>query len=404
VHPELRPLEPERFGELVAAIDAAFGDAPRPELVERWREVVELDRAVAVADGGRIVGGATVASMRVSAPGGDLPMAGITALGVAPTHRRRGLGTAIVRRCLEGARERGEPVAGLWASESRIYGRHGFGIATRSCSFELETAHAGFDRPVDEAGEIVLLPEAEAFAAMGPIYEALRPAQPGMPARPEAVWPVRFHEDEAPGDPPLFYAVHEGSSGRDAYAAYRVRPDWSGGIARHTVEVEELLATTPGGWAAMWRFVLDLDLAAVVLGRGRPPDDPLWSLLADPRRMRMGVRDGMWLRAVDVAAALSGRRYGAEDALVLEVRDPACPWNDGRFLLEGGPDGASCRPTDRDPDLALEAAHLGGALLGGGSFGALLRAGAIVEERPGAAARADRMFRHAPAPWCPGEF
>jgi predicted acetyltransferase len=223
-------------------------------------------------------------------------------------------------------------------------------------------------------------------------------------ARPDGVWPIRFHGDEGPGDPPVVYALREGGAGPDGYAAYRVRPDWSEGIARHVVEVEELLATTPEGWAGIWRFVLDLDLVGMVRAWLRPPDDPLLRLLADPRRAGVRVRDGLWLRPVDVRAALAGRRYGVEGEVVFEVRDPALPSNDARVRLEGGPEGAACAPTGGGTDLVLDVEHLAAAFLGDASFGAMLRAGEIEEARPGAAARADRMFLHRPAPWCPGEF
>ncbi|HWO70662.1 MAG TPA: GNAT family N-acetyltransferase [Actinomycetota bacterium] len=401
---ELRTARPEEFPELCRAVGSGFGEVPDERTIERWLPATELDRAWAALDGGRIVGGATASSMRISVPGGEVPMCGITSLGVSPSHRRRGIGAALLARCLEQARERGEPVAGLWASESRIYRRFGFGVATRACRFELDTAHAAFARPAPAGGSVRLLGEDEAFEAFAPLYEALRASQPGMPARPGVVWPLRFHEDEGPGDPPLVYALHEGGAGPDGYAAYRVRPDWGEGIARHVVEVEELLATTPEGWAGIWRFVLDLDLVETVRAWLRPPDDPLSWLLADPRRAGVRVRDGLWLRPVDVRAALAGRRYGVEGEVVFDVRDPALPSNEGRVRLEGGPEGAACAPTGAGPDLVLGAEHLAAAFLGDASFGAMVRVGEIEEGRSGAAARADRMFLHRPAPWCPGEF
>jgi len=225
-----------------------------------------------------------------------------------------------------------------------------------------------------------------------------------MPARPGVVWPLRFHEDEGSGDPPLVYALHEGGAGPDGYAAYRVRPDWGEGIARHVVEVEELLATTPEGWAGIWRFALDLDLVGTVRAWLRPPDDPLSRLLADPRRADVRVRDGVWLRLVEVRAALAGRRYGVEGEVVFEVRDPMLPWNEGRLRLEGAPEGAACSRTRAAPELVVDVEHLAAAFLGDASFGAMLRAGEIEEDRPGAAARADRMFLHRPALWSPAEF
>ena len=132
--------------------------------------------------------------------------------------------------------------------------------------------------------------------------------------------------------------------------------------------------------------------------------DPLLSLLAEPRRLRLTVRDGVWVRLVDVPAALESRRYAAEDRIVLEVRDDFCPWNDGRVALEGGADGAACVRTDASPDLMLSSAELAAAYLGGTTIGHLARAGRVDEETPGALRRADAMLRWDPAPWCPEMF
>jgi predicted acetyltransferase len=164
------------------------------------------------------------------------------------------------------------------------------------------------------------------------------------------------------------------------------------------------MALTTDAYVALWRFCFDMDLAGKFEGWGRPVDEPLLHLLAHPRALRFGLGDGLWLRLVDVAGALAARRYSAEGQLTLEVRDAFCPWNEGRFVLEGGPDGARCRTGGDEPDLLVDAADLGAAYLGGARFGTLHRAGRVEEVTAGALARADAMFTWDPPPWCPHVF
>jgi predicted acetyltransferase len=123
-------------------------------------------------------------------------------------------------------------------------------------------------------------------------------------------------------------------------------------------------------------------------------------LLADPRRLKQTFNDASWIRVVDVPAALSARTYSADDGLVIQVRDPFLDWNDGKVLLEGGPEGAQCTQTDREPDITLSAADLGAAYLGGVKFQTMSHAGRVEENTPGALRRADAMFATDLMPWC----
>jgi predicted acetyltransferase len=185
---------------------------------------------------------------------------------------------------------------------------------------------------------------------------------------------------------------------------YRTKGDWSQGFANGTAEIVEMLAANTDAYAALWRYVFDLDLMGRTTAWLRPVDEPLVHMLADPRRLRFRIEDGLWVRLVDVPTALAGRRYAAEQRIVLDVEDSFCPWNEARFALEGGPDGAECRPSDADADLMLTAADLAAVYLGGVRFDALRQAGRVVENVPGAVRKADAMFTWDPAPWCPDMF
>jgi predicted acetyltransferase len=205
--------------------------------------------------------------------------------------------------------------------------------------------------------------------------------------------------DEEKSNPKRFVALElEGSV--QAYAIYRQFPAFEEGTSNARLEVVEAVGTTPQATAEIWRFLLDIDWYATLESSLLPVDHPLFLLLAYPRRLRFRMGDGLWVRLVDLGAALSRRAYSADGSIVFEVRDAVCPWNEGRWRLEGG---AASR-TDAAADIALDVDALGSAYLGAVSF-AQLRDGLRSEElRGGAVELADALFAWRPLPWCPEIF
>jgi len=195
------------------------------------------------------------------------------------------------------------------------------------------------------------------------------------------------------GKEPINDVVHEADGHADGYAAYRIR--------ERKVVVNKLISATDEAYTALWGYCFGVDLMTGVEARGRPVDDPLPWMLADPRQLKRSVHDQMWLRLVDVMAALSGRGYSEEGRLVIEVKDESCPWNQGRLELEGGRDGAECKATTAAPDLGLRASTLSTAYLGAVPMTTLARAGLVEEYTAGALARADRMLSTSVQPWWP---
>jgi predicted acetyltransferase len=222
--------------------------------------------------------------------------------------------------------------------------------------------------------------------------------RPGVFQKPHHQWE---RESQAPehrqgGQGGIFYIAYEDGGKVEGYARYRINGN--------TLTVNELMATTPEANTALWRFCFDVDLTTCTEAERRPVDDPLPWLLADPRQLQRSTRDGLWLRLVDVGAALQLRRYMESGRLVLEVRDDLCPWNAGRFELEGSSEGASCRATDLAPDLVIPVNNLASTYLGGVTFSTLAQAGLVEEHTPGALLRADRMFAVRYQPWTPHNF
>ncbi|MGH9115921.1 MAG: GNAT family N-acetyltransferase, partial [Acidimicrobiales bacterium] len=410
---EVRKLGSGEQEDFVRSVRVPFlapvtGDPEDGEDVRRGAAKRETDRAWVAVDGGRFVANACVYSMDVTvpgAPGEPAPlarMAGVSAVGVHPTHRRRGLLRRLMAEMLDDARERGEPLAGLIASESVIYGRFGFGHATDMTELTIDSRASRFDVPAPRVA-IRLVDRDEAAKILPDLYDRQRRGRAGEPNRSEHVWEgvIADRPDRRRGGSGVFFAVCD-----EGYVAYRAHDgvDKRSELAR--VVIEELRGLTPEVESALWRFVLDLDLVGEVNARRRPVDEPLRWRLADPRQLRVAdVYDRLHLRLLDVPAALEARRYLREGRLVLDVlppavdegaRDPA----PGTWVLEAGPDGASCRQARAGdaPDLRLGVGDLGSVYLGGFPASLLAAAGRVEELTPGSLTVADALFAARPAP------
>jgi predicted acetyltransferase len=397
----IRTIEPSELREYFSVVDTAFGGHVDDAFFAFHRPHIEIDRSHAAIDGDAIVGAAGVTSFLMTVPGAELPVAGVTGVGVLPTHRRRGVNTALMRAQLDDIRERGESVAALYASQGSIYGRYGYGIASLSAAIDLETRRSAFGPWYAPSGRVRLFDRDEAVGAFLPVHEAVRRERPGMVRLDEAGFAYRLDDRfrDWDGPKPGFFAGHETDGRVDAYAQYRIKHEWET-VPRNEVVLEDLVATSPQAYADMWRYVLDLDLMFRVTSWNRPSDDPLLHLVLEPRALRFRLKDALWIRLVDVERALSARAYRTRETIVVEVHDAFCPWNDGRYRLETAPQDAACRRTDADPDLVLGAAELGAMFLGGTGPAVLRRAGRVEERTAGAVERAAAAFAWDPAPWC----
>jgi predicted acetyltransferase len=393
----------DEFSSAVFAIGQYFGMTPTEERMQRFLDQITAERMHAAWSNGSIVGGAGAFKFNLSVPGGDLATAGVSVVGVYPTHRRRGVLRSLMRAQLDDAHERGEPLAALWASEETIYGRFGYGLASFCGEIKLAHEYTAFAQPFEPEGTIRFLEPDDARDALPPVYERVRQLWPGMFSRDDLWWEQRElkdPEERREGAGPKRWVAYERDGSIDAYACYRHKPGWDEGSTVAQLQVVEALAATPTAERDLWAYLLSIDWKATLSAFLLPPDHALFLLLATPRRTRYRMGDGLWVRLVDVGAALSGRKYSADGAVVFDVHDDFCPWNTGRWKLE---DGAAAR-TDEDADIALSAQTLGSAYLGGVPFAALARAGRAEELTDGALMRADGLFRWDRHPWCPEIF
>ncbi len=368
------------------------------------RPLYLMSRSFGACEGKEVVGTAAAWPCDMVVPGGArVDAAAVTGVGVLPTHTRRGILTNLMRSQLEDVADQGQPVAILYASESIIYGRFGYGIATSGASLSLETRHGRFLEPFDDPGRVRLVTRADALQLFPSIFDEFDRDRPGSISRPIVRWAHPFMYGPAPeGEPtpPEFYVVHEDAKGKlDGAMAYEIldRDSWWGKPGY--IELHDLFGS-PSAYVSLWRHALDLDLADGVKFHMRKPDEPLRWMLADPRRLEMKLEDQLWLACSTCRAPWRRAPTGDRASSSLDVADPFLG-RGGRFEIDSAESGqATCKPSRRSADLEMTIADLGAAYLGGVSFAALAAAGRVSEQRAGALARADQLFSHHPLPWC----
>jgi predicted acetyltransferase len=398
---ELRPIRPDEVNAHTDATARAFYDELHPDARTLWAAECEPERTLDAFEDGEIVATSGLLTRELTVPGGVVAMAGVTSVGVRADHRRQGLLGRMMRGHLEAIRARGtEAVATLWASEATIYGRYGFAIGARCADLTVRSPDARLDGVGLPRPRLALADDARAQLAA--IHDAVRPTWPGMLSRSPTEWNHRLRdlEHERAGRSRLQAALLD-----DGYAVYAVRKGQTDdGLPDSVVELRELVARTPEAHAALWAFLLGLELTRRVFWEEAPVDEPIVHRLGDPRAASVTVFDSIWVRLVDVAPALARRTYRAPVDVVLEVADTVLPHNAGRLRLTGDEHGARCVPTADAADLALDVRDLGAVYLGGTPLGSLAAAGRVRELTPGALASADRALRAAREPWCPEVF
>lgn len=374
------------FVDTVHTAFARFPETPDENGGGLWWSALEIDRGVLAEIDGTAVGTATAYSFELTLPGEVVvPAAGISAVGVLPTHRRRGVLTEMMRFQLAELRERDEFLSVLLATEGTIYGRFGYGPATYTRRMTVQRSQSAF-RTEPARGEIEVLQRSEATAIMSGIYDRYRRTQPGALSRPTRWWQL------GAGMPPVAPAPRYVAVHRDGYASY-TRDDG-------TLTVDEIIAGDDEVFAALARFALDHDLVTEVVFKHLPTGHPLRWRLADFNAGQLSSEiDWLWVRLLDVPRALEARRYLDDGELVLNVTDPFLGEH-GRHLLTIADGRAVCTRTDREPDLSLDVRDLGSIYLGGTAASTLIRAGHIRAHSAKAAEKADALFRAERLPHC----
>jgi len=412
---QIRPVTEDELPAFSYVDQHAFNGRPNsPRSRANWLARLELDRTLGAFDGTTLAGVTGVYSFRMRVPGAMAAVAGVSMVAVLPSHRRRGALTGLMRRQLADIAERGEAVAALFASETEIYGRYGYGRASWHLFLKLGRGHGRLaaTAPADPSVRLRIAEPPSAHAEMGKVYDLAMAERPGLYARTEPWWERLTHGPDSDGDPIMRCVLAEDDAGPRGYALFTSEGSWEEGtlLPNGVLNLHEAITVDPAAAVALWGDLLTRDLITSFRLWMRPVDDPLLDLLADSRQGRPQISDGLWIRLVDVGKALAQRRYACPVDVVIEVNDELFPQNQGRWRLTAAttstPSGFSgtCERTTAPADLVLPVRALGAAYMGGTRLGLLAAAGLVTEVTPGAVAALSTAMSWDPAPWCPMIF
>ncbi len=410
---ELRPVTDDNFSEWRKTVRHGFGEHVHPDDIVRLRnERVELDRLVAAVDtqSNRIIGTGGADSYWLTVPGGELvPMAGVAYMTTSVTHRRQGAFSNMMTYIHDVARERGDVISGLWASQSHLYGRFDYGLSINSYDWEIDPSFGEFSHfPAANANnadiKVSFIDADEADVVLPGIYERMHRQTTGSVNRTSGRWRYQLFDEERvrQGASPLFFAVCEEAGEQTGYVSYRMRRQGDSDMG--TLEVVEQVSATEVAHAAIWRFLLDFDLVGNITAINRPSDDSLWWMLSDPRRLRRKSHDALWVRLLDIPKALEARTYNSDGILKIGLVSDVQPESAGTYVIEIDDSRGSVKKTTDKPDVVMTPADLSALYLGGISSGPLFEAGRINEITTGSLAKLAGMFNTNSAPWCAHYF
>ncbi|MDT4907810.1 MAG: hypothetical protein QOI69_1051 [Pseudonocardiales bacterium] len=383
----IRTASTEDFPEISAVDSASFGEHFSDEELSDALTLIDPARFLVAVDGERIVGVTGDYPFTMTVPGGTLDVPGVTWVSVDPTYRRRGILRELMHRQLRNFADAGVAAAILTASEGGIYGRFGYGAASATRKTVIDRHRATLSAPTD-TGMVERVTGARARELLPDIHRRWRAQTPGALNRVEPWWDYLMLDREAHrgGMSALFHLVHA-----DGYVSYRVKTDWNDGHPKHLCWIADYVTVTSEAHAALWQVLLGLDLFGSIESYRMPDDDPLPHLLTDARQVRTtAIADGLWVRPIDVASMLAARSYAVDVEAVIEVRDDL--FGDGRYLLRGGPEGATSERTERASDISLGVSALGSVYLGGVRLETLGRAGKAAADDPAQLTRLDRAL------------
>ncbi|MFG2007242.1 GNAT family N-acetyltransferase [Spirillospora sp. NPDC048911] len=393
---EIRAVPESELDRMLDLLDVVFHHRTEDDERDRNLWMPRRSERIGAYEGDTLVGQLAALPMKLSVPGALPDCSAITWVGVLPTHRRRGVLTAMIERMHADAVAAGRPVAALWASQAGIYGRYGFGLADRSIDLEVDTSRPLALRIEADPRPLRLIRRDQAAEVLGPIHARAIGRRPGGLARDAEWWEKailprvdEFHDEYT--EPRI--VVLDGEPG--GYAIYRTHENDD---ASGTIRLDELEADTPAVEAALWQFLAAIDLTKRIQANGRPVDDLLPLLAIDPDQVVVkGDWGALWLRLIDVPTALRLRSWATDESLVIEVKDARLPANEGRWRLTG-------EATGDEPDLTFGVAELGSVYLGGTRVRRLVRAGLVTEHTPGAAKRLDAALEVPLAPHTNDDF
>lgn len=398
----IRKIRTDEHEVYLKTLSIPFGMDPSPGLTARFRIALERADLYSAFDGDQMVSTFGAYNFNMTVPGGVcVPMAGTTLVTVLPTHRRQGILRAHMVQHFQDAHAKGQHLAALWASESCIYGRFGYGPAVECSSVTLDKTYAKLQHPPKIHGAMRLVESEEALHIFPPIYDEVAKQRPGMFERTTDWWQVRNLDDPEElrrGATSHRRVVHYREGQPVGYGIYRTLTDYN--TYSTELRIIELIGRDADAEKALWQYLFGVDLISKITHWNLPIQDPLSWWLEQPRELERTPSDSIWVRPLNVIEALNRRHYPVAGRLVFRFQDAMCPWNEGVFELQSSANGPGvCRVSSESPELELTPFTLGAVYLGGHRVRTLANAG-LITGSPEAIQRADALFAWHTEPWC----
>lgn len=401
---ELRPITDEEVAPFRTAMSIGFGHDYIPEGDERFLSLMPLERTVAAFDGAELVGTLGDFPLQLTVPGGQqVAMAGTTMVTVQATHTRRGILRSMIRRHLDDAVDRGESIAGLWASEPGIYGRFGFGLASESHVVKIDTRHLKAPRWAQEL-DVAMLPSAQILEVVAPYWKVIAAVRSGFIDRNEARWQdiVNDPKPNREGASESRHIVVRRGATVVGYMEYRQRGKWDDFVANGSVSISTLVASDLDAHLALWAYALDVDLFPNVEFWNGAIDDPLAYEVNNARAVRRTIGDALYVRVLDVEAALTARTYEHDGQIVFAIDDDM-GYSSGTYRLTVIDGAATVETTTATAEVSLGCRELGALYLGRACAALYVTTGHISGDAS-AVRTLGQLFATAQAPWCPEMF
>ena len=402
---EVRSVTPEELGEMGTlggyAYGGAFGDGPQSAIGKfnkpEWTLCAFVD--------GRLASSFANVPFTMSANGRAVKLAGVGSIATQPEYRRQGLVRRIHTQAFGEMREAGQNVAALWASQAAIYQRYGYAMTTVMREYAVDTQDIRFHDGDDGSGRVARVEADTAKDLVKTVYAAFIAKRMCYLHRIAEDW-VNDYLGERDGTGPVWVAVCYGADdAARGYVIYTLRSGRVNHRARdQELVIRDLAWLDADAYRSLWRFLACHDLVGRVCWSSAPADDPAVEFFEEPRLLNAADHEGAWFRVVDAPNALAERGYDVEGELTIGLaRDPLTPWNDGRWHVQAGPDGARTRPSKAAPDIELSCKALASLYTGFRSATELGNWGLLNGDRR-ALAKADALFRTRHAPHTPDNF
>ena len=401
---QIRIITSNEFKKFIGIARKALSFLPSFEELEKCWRLFESNKCYAAFDGTQMIATMGSYDLNMIVPGNSVKTTGVGVVSVLPTHRRQGLLRRLMAQFLIDTHEQNVSLSALWASESPIYSRFGYGSASNLVNMSLPKPYAIMQEDIDIIGAMRYVNLDEALDILPAIYSNAIKCRPGMLARQHNWWQDRILSITVAthrGSPPHHRVIHLGENGPDGYVLYKIHHGT--GINNAKVEVLELIGGHPKVEKALWQYLFGIDLIGTIQASNRPVDDPLNWWLMHPDRIQRNTSGAFWLRLIDVQAALNKRRYLHDGSICFRCVDPICRWNEGVYHLEVADGIGQCSRSKSPPELEMPAHALGSVYLGGWHFQELAHAG-IISAPQKLTQRLDSMFGWHFLPWCNDEF